>query len=381
MQTPRSRSRLRMPAVTALGVLLAVTACTSSSGNGTGNGSGTRASNNVGAQSAAGGSAATVAASPDNSGFALQTDYENTVKAVLPSVVQITAGDSLGSGVVYDDKGDIVTNAHVVGTQTSFTVTLANNSASLPAKLVFAYPANDLAVIKLQNPPSGLHPVTWADSGKVNLGQIVLAMGNPLGLTSSVTEGIVSAVGRTVTEPRSSDNPNGATIPDMVQTSAAINPGNSGGALVNLNNQIVGINTLAAVDSGSDSSSGSSAGQAPGIGFAIPASTVTRLADQIIKDGKVTNSGRAALGVTVRTLFVGEGAQQGVSVVTVNDNGPAAKAGIQAGDVITKVDGQATPDTSTLNEVLAGLTPGQKVAVDLVRNDSNKTVHVTLGTL
>ncbi|MFD0331831.1 S1C family serine protease [Streptacidiphilus monticola] len=208
--------------------------------------------------------------------------------AVLPSVVSIAAGSSTGSGVVYDSRGDIVTNAHVIGTAREFTVTLATSGQPLKAGLVASYPLGDLAVIRLTAPPADLKAATFADSAKVTVGQVVLAMGNPLGLHSSVTQGIVSAVGRTVSEPRSAQAPEGLLIPDMVQTSAAINPGNSGGALVNLAHEIVGINTLAATDP----SQGGSLAQ--GIGFAIPASSVTRLADQMIKNGRVVDSGRAS---------------------------------------------------------------------------------------
>jgi S1-C subfamily serine protease len=325
-----------------------------------------------------GGSAsATAAASAAASGAGndLQTDYQNTVKAVLPSVVQITAGESLGSGIVYDKKGDIVTNAHVIGTGQSFKVTLADSSTTLDATLVYSYPASDLAVIKLTSPPSGIRPAVFADSSKVEVGQIVLAMGNPLGLESSVTQGIVSAVGRTVSEPSTADSP-GATIPNMVQTSAAINPGNSGGALVNLADRIVGINTLAAT-----SASGSGA-QAPGIGFAIPASAVVSLADQMIKDGKVTNSGRAALGITSRTVLTSGGdTETGAGVVSVTSGGPAAAAGIQAGDVITKVGDSTVTSSNELSEVLAGLQPGETVRVTYLRGGQTRTASVKLGTL
>ena len=216
----------------------------------------------------------------------LQDDYQRVIKDVLPSVVQIDASESLGSGVVYDDKGHVVTNAHVVGKEKTFKVTTATGEQALTAKLVASYPEQDLAVIKLDNPPSGLKPAKFGDSTKAEVGQIVLAMGSPLGLSSSVTQGIVSATGRTVSE-RRTEGGAGATIANMVQTSAAINPGNSGGALVSLDSEVIGIPTLAATDP----QMGDSA--APGIGFAIPSSMVKTVADQIIKDGKVTDSGRA----------------------------------------------------------------------------------------
>ncbi|WP_199528180.1 trypsin-like peptidase domain-containing protein [Kitasatospora sp. SolWspMP-SS2h] len=336
----------------------------------------------TGCSSSGSGSSSTAAASSSSSSSApapsssnqLEQDYQQVISQVLPSVVQITAGDSLGSGIVFDDKGDIVTNAHVVGTATTFTVTLANSTKPLDAALVGSYPDSDLAVIRLDNPPGGLKPAAFADSAKVAVGQITLAMGSPLGLSSSVTQGIVSAVGRTVSEPKTTDSP-GATIGNMVQTSAAINPGNSGGALVNLSSQVIGINTLTAVDPELNGSA------APGIGFAIPAATVTSIADQLIKDGKVSNSGRAALGVTVRPYFDANFQPAGAAVVSVVDGGPAASAGLQAGDVITKVGDTAITSPSALTTALASQSPGAKVTVGYQRDGQDKTAEVTLGTL
>lgn len=302
----------------------------------------------------------------------LQSDYESVIKNALPSVVQIDAGDALGSGIVYDDKGHIVTNAHVVGKGKTFKVTVATQEQPLQARLVSSFPQQDLAVIELENPPSGLKAAKFGDSSKVAVGQIVLAMGSPLGLSSSVTQGIVSAVGRTVSESDSGGG-TGATIANMVQTSAAINPGNSGGALVNLDSEVIGIPTLAA----SDPQMGNSA--APGIGFAIPVSMVKTVADQIIKDGKVTNSGRAALGITGRTVLGDDFQPEGVAVVTAVKGGAAAAAGIKSGDIITKLGGQRVTTIDSLSEMLASDKPGQKVQVGYTRGGSAKTVQVTLG--
>ena len=304
----------------------------------------------------------------------LQTEYQQVIANVLPSVVQITTASGLGSGIVYDDKGDIVTNAHVVGTATSFDVTLANSTTTLPATLVGSYPDSDLAVVKLSSPPSGLRPATFGDSSKVDVGQITLAMGSPLGLSSSVTEGIVSAIARTVSEPSGGGSP-GATIGNMVQTSAAINPGNSGGALVNLSSQVIGINTLAAVDQETNGSA------APGIGFAIPSATITNIADQLIQSGKVTNSGRAALGITARTYYGSDFKPAGAVVVGVTSGGPAASAGLQAGDVITQLGSTPITSLNSLSTALASLTPGNKVTVTYTRGGQSKTADVTLGTL
>ncbi|WP_443077624.1 S1C family serine protease [Streptomyces sp. SP17BM10] len=324
--------------------------------------------------SAASSPATTGSSAPPTSGNQLQDAYQKVIAEVLPSVVQIVSGDSLGSGIVYDDKGDIVTNAHVVGTATTFAVTLANSTKSLDAGLVGSYPDSDLAVIRLSSPPSGLKPAVFGDSGKVQLGQITLAMGSPLGLSSSVTQGIVSATGRTVSEPMGGGSP-GATIGNMVQTSAAINPGNSGGALVNLDSQVIGINTLAATEPQANGAA------APGIGFAIPASTITNITNQLIKQGKVTNSGRAALGITARTSFDQQFQPAGAVIVSVTASGPAAAAGLQPGDVITKIGDTPVDSLNALTTALASLTPGAKVTVTYTRDGNSQTADVTLGTL
>ncbi len=298
----------------------------------------------------------------------------SAIRRVLPSVVEIKTASGLGSGVVYDSAGHIVTNAHVVGSATSFQVFLAGSAKALPGRLVGSYPPDDLAVIKVSG-ATRLVPARFADSAKLQVGDIVLAMGNPLGLASSVTDGIVSATGRTVAEPAEAGSP-GATLPDVIQTSAPINPGNSGGALVNLADQVVGIPTLAATNQQAGG------GAAAGIGFAISSNIVTDIAGQIIKTGHVTNSHRAALGVEVQTVAGPDGQPAGVSIATVTPGGPAATAGLQAGDVITRVGGMATPDTGTLAAVLAGLRPGQQVSVSIIKADgSTTTVHLTLGQL
>jgi S1-C subfamily serine protease len=302
----------------------------------------------------------------------LQSEYQAVIKNVLPSVVQIGTANSLGSGVVYDSKGHIVTNAHVVGNESTFDVTVATGEKVLRASLVAAYPEQDLAVIKLDNVPKGLKPAKFGDSKKVEVGQIVLAMGSPLGLSSSVTQGIVSALGRTVSEGRVGGG-TGATIANMVQTSAAINPGNSGGALVNLNSEVIGIPTLAAVEPQMNESA------APGIGFAIPASLVKTVADQIIKSGKVTNSGRAALNITGRTIVDENYQPAGVALVSVTRGGAADKAGLRVGDVITEIGDHPVTTITSLSEALASDKPGEKVTVTYLRNGAENTAKVTLG--
>jgi putative serine protease PepD len=302
----------------------------------------------------------------------LQDDYQKVIKDVLPSVVQIQAGNDLGSGVVYDDQGHIVTNAHVVGNEKTFQVSTAGSEDTLTARLVYSYPEQDLAVIKLAKVPAGLKAAAFADSSKAEVGQIVLAMGSPLGLSSSVTQGIVSATGRTVTEGRAGGG-TGATIGNMLQTSAAINPGNSGGALVNLDGQVVGIPTLAATDPDLGGSA------APGIGFAIPSSMVKTVAGQIIKHGKVTDSGRAALNITGRTVVNADYQAAGVAVVEVKSGGAADKAGIEPGDIITRLGDTDVTTITSLAEALAAEKPGDRTSVTYTRNGSEKKTDVTLG--
>lgn len=288
------------------------------------------------------------------------------------SVVEITTDEGLGSGIVYDDDGHIVTNDHVVGSVKEFRVSLADG-ATVPARLTGAYPADDLAVIQVEG-KQHLRPAQFQTKSP-RTGAIVLAVGNPLGLQGSVTDGIVSATGRTLTEPQTADSP-GATLPDTIQTSAAINPGNSGGALVDLSGQVIGIPTLAA-----ESQQGG--GAAPGIGFAIPSRIVTNIAGQIIKHGKVIHSDRAALGISA-TSAVDPATDQpiGVSVVKVEPGGAADKAGIKSGDVVTAVNGTKTPDLETLSQTLARLKPGQTVKVTVTQpSGSSKTVPVKLGQL
>jgi putative serine protease PepD len=196
----------------------------------------------------------------------LQQQFVRVVRAVSPAVVEVQTRVGLGSGVVFDGLGDIVTNAHVVGNAHRVTVRLAGGERH-PATLVGSDPAHDLAVVRLARARPA--PATFAHSG-LRVGDLVLAIGNPLGLRSSVTQGIVSSLGRTVAEG------NGVTLSPIIQTSAAINPGNSGGALADLTGRVVGIPTLAALDPEFANA------PAPGIGFAIPSSTVEQVAARLI---------------------------------------------------------------------------------------------------
>ncbi|MGW7367824.1 S1C family serine protease [Streptomyces sp. NPDC054841] len=316
--------------------------------------------------------AAAPAVRPPNTERDLESAYRTVIKNVLPSVVQIESGDGLASGIVYDAKGHIVTNAHVVGGEKDFKVTVATGKQAVAAGLVGTYPEQDLAVIKLDSLPARLVPAKFGDSAAVEVGHIVLAMGSPLGLSSSVTQGIVSGVGRTVSESEQGDG-TGATIGNMVQTSAAINPGNSGGALVNLDSEVIGIPTLAATDPALGG------GAAPGIGFAIPASLVRTVADQIIEHGRVTDSGRSALDITGRTVLTDDYRPTGVAVVEVTKGGAADRAGIRSGDIIVRIGDDEITTITSLAGALAPRRPGEKVTVTYERAGKRATAEVTLG--
>jgi S1-C subfamily serine protease len=298
--------------------------------------------------------------------------YASVVRQVLPSVVLIRTENGLGSGVVLDRSGNIVTNAHVAGDATKFQVQVAGDTAPRTARLVGTYPPDDLAVIRADD-PSGLQPAKFGDSGKVQAGDVVLAIGNPLGLSGSVTQGIISATDRAVTEPATDGSP-AATLPGAIQTSAPINPGNSGGALVSASGQVVGIPTLAA-------GSPQGGGQAQGIGFAIPSNLARDIAAQIIDTGHVTNSHRAAIGAEVATVLGPDGTAGGVGVVAVTSGEGAERAGLRAGDVITAVAGAKTTDTTALSQALAAARPGDKVTVTVSRDGQDRNVQVTLGEL
>jgi S1-C subfamily serine protease len=286
--------------------------------------------------------------------------YEASAQRGLPSVVQIQHEHGLGSGVVFDDAGDIVTNAHVVAGGRRFTVVTADGHRH-PATLRGAFPAGDIAVVRVSG--AKLEPARFADSSKLRVGQAVLALGSPLGLQGSVTDGIVSAVSRTVSEG------SGVALPSVVQTSAPINPGNSGGALVDLTGAVVGIPTLAAVDPG--------LGRADGVGFAISSNTAKSIASQLADQGRVVDTGRAYLGVELRSVSGG-----GVLIVGVDRGGPAAASGLKPGDLILELDGRPVASVDDVAVTLADHKPGDRLSVKVRRQDgSTATVDVSLGEL
>ena len=306
---------------------------------------------------------------------------EQTIRAVQqvgPGVVKIThpiqGGQALGSGTIVDAKGYILTNAHVAEGVSAYQVVLSNNQ-SVDGKLVGLDPLDDLAVIQINQPD--LPVVEMGDSSRLQVGQSVLAIGNPIGFTRTVTNGIVSALDRTIPEPPSQVTGQATTIPNMIQTSAPINPGNSGGALVDLGGRIVGVPTLAATDP--------ELGQvAQGIAFAVPINRAKVIIPQLIANGKIVHSGRAFLGVAGESITAPIArayrlpVDHGAYIAQVSPGSAAAQAGLKVGDIIVTFDGKPVQSSSDLGDLILSLKPGDKVEIGYYSGKSQKTVSATL---
>jgi S1-C subfamily serine protease len=315
---------------------------------------------------------------PPLTGSNTQAVREAVIAKVKPAVVEVNVttpnGGAIGSGVIIDGRGYIVTNNHVVTGAQSIEVVLFDGT-HLQAQLTGTDPADDLAVIKVTPPKNGLTVLPLGDSSKLTVGQDVLAIGNPLGITQTVTNGIISALNRTVSEGQG-----GATIPDAIQTDAPINPGNSGGALVDMQGNLIGIPTLTAIDPEFNT-------PASGVGFAIPSNRVATIVPQIIQSGHVTHTGRAALGVGVASVDANVQAQDNLSVdhgaliVSLTPGGAAASSGLQVGDVIVQINNSAVNDVATLSDALSTHNPGDTVAVHVYRGSQQLTINVKLGEL
>ncbi len=281
---------------------------------------------------------------------------------VLPSVVSIKGATGQGSGIVLDDAGHILTNNHVaeLGQDGELTVVLQDGQSGT-ATIVGLDPSTDLAVIQVEG-LEGLKPVTLGRSADLAVGDQLLAIGSPLGLSGTVTEGIVSALNRPVTAGES-----GAAVFEAIQTDAAINPGNSGGALVDSAGRLVGINSAIATLGGSGGQTGSI-----GLGFAIPIDQATRIADELIRTGNATH---ALLGTTVGDVQTGTGATLG----EVTSGSAADQAGLRSGDVITKIDGRVIDGSEGLVAAIRSQAPGTEVTLTYVRGGSAATALVALG--
>lgn len=329
----------------------------------------------------------------------LEEQIEQVYAKISPSVVNITnrstaydfflnavPQEGTGSGFFYDNQGHIVTNYHVVEGAQELQVTLADER-NLPATLIGADPANDLAVIKVDLPSTEVPVAPLGDSTKLRIGQFMVAIGNPFGLERTLTVGVVSSLGRVI------ESPNDQFIGEAIQTDASINPGNSGGPLLNLRGEIVGVNSAILSPSGTSA----------GIGFAIPARTVERVVPALIKNGQYLHP---TLGVNVFELTPQRirlleragmtiGAQNGLLIAQIDPNGPAAHAGLQAGqrsvrignvivptggDIITAIDGTPMPSVRDFSVYLETRTSvGQIVEVTVIRDGQQHTVSVKVG--
>ena len=299
-------------------------------------------------------------------------DWTAVAKEVSDSVVAIDVstgdGEAKGSGVVISDKGYIATNNHVISGAQQIQVTLASG-AVYSAKVVGTDTTTDLAVIKLDNPPSDLKVAEFADSDDLAVGESVMAIGNPLGYDDTVTTGIVSALNRPVTV---TDDDNNAIVTNAVQIDAAINPGNSGGPTFNAAGQVIGINSSIASTASSSGTAGSI-----GIGFAIPSNLVKRVTNEIIDNGSVKH---VVLGITIKSSSVeADGVTRGCAQVqAVTDGGPASKAGVKAGDSIVAFNGKAVNNNYSLLGYVRASAMGDKVKLTVVRGGNTMDLEVTL---
>jgi putative serine protease PepD len=292
--------------------------------------------------------------SSDARGNLVRTIYA----AASPSVVSVRTGQGSGTGFLVDSDGTIVTNAHVVGDNSQVQVRFTDDGDLVDARVLGVDESTDLAAIKVDaSAANGVKPLKLADSDDVQVGDTALAIGYPLGLDRTATAGIVSGLERDI------QAPNGFSIDKVIQTDAPINPGNSGGPLLNSNGEVVGVNSQIATAGGGNGS--------VGIGFAVPANTVKEVLPQLERGAQPEH---AYLGVST-ALAQNGGAQVG----EVTAGGPAAKSGIQQGDVITEVDGDQVQGPDDVASAIEDNKPGDKVDVKVDRNGSERTIQVTLG--
>ncbi len=330
---------------------------------------------------------------PSTGGSGSESAIPDLYDKVRPSVVRITSvgatrsafgtqpSEGLGSGIILDTSGDILTNYHVVSGANQLQVTLFDET-SATATVVGTDPTGDLAVIKADFSGVTLTPATLGDSDSIRIGESVIAIGNPFGLDGTVTEGIVSGLDRTLAEQQN------MPLRALIQTDAAINPGNSGGPLVNLNGEVIGIDTAIENPSGS--------GTFAGIGYAIPVNAAKQALPQLSAGQTVTHARLGISGTTVTLSLSKElnlPVTQGVYVVQVDSSGPAAAAGVQGasqsssnslatppgGDVITGVDSTTTPTFDDLVNYINSKQPGDKVTLHILRNGDKKDIDVTLA--
>jgi putative serine protease PepD len=283
-------------------------------------------------------------------------------KQASPAVVSIRTGSGSGTGFLIDGAGTIVTNDHVVDTAKTVEVKFGTDGRTLRGTVKGVDPSSDLAVVDVDSSsiPSGTKPLQFADSNGVTVGDVAIAIGNPFGLDRTLTEGIVSSLGRTL------QAPNGFQIDDVIQTDAAINPGNSGGPLLDDGGKVIGVNSQIATN-------GMSSGNV-GIGFAVPSNTVRQVLPGL-KDGRTVQ--HAWLGVEIAPAPTTT-STAGAQIASVTTNGPAEQGGLQAGDVVTQIDGQAINDATDLSSTINTKAPGDKIKLTVERNGTTEHVDVTL---
>ncbi|MBS1678742.1 MAG: trypsin-like peptidase domain-containing protein [Actinobacteria bacterium] len=295
-----------------------------------------------------------------------------------------SGGTATGSGIVVDDKGHILTNNHVIEGANKIEVKIGESDHQYTAEVVGADPSSDLALLKVDAPAQELDPLTLGDSSKMEVGDPVVAIGNPFGLDRTVTSGIVSALQRQIKAP------NGFSIDNVIQTDAAINPGNSGGPLINSAGEVIGINSQIETGGGNDGN--------VGIGFAIPINTAKEVIQELETNGKVE---RAYLGITGGTITAELAktfnlpVKEGVLIQAVEPGGPSAKAGLQGGtttvtiegsevlvggDIVTEADGKKITNMEQIIELVSQKKPGDEVTLKYLRDGKEKTATVTLGT-
>ena len=310
-------------------------------------------------------------------------DWEAVSAAVSNAVVSIAVatdrGEALGSGVIFDKEGHIITNNHVVAGASKIQVTLADGRV-YDAETTGTDPATDLAVIQLKDAPDNLTVAQLGDSDKLATGQDVMAIGNPLGLSSTVTTGIISALDRPVVNSQNEDGSGGsassAVYTNAIQIDAAINPGNSGGPLFDEKGRVIGITSSIATMGRSSSGEGGSG--SIGIGFAIPVKLADKVAKQLIKSGTATH---AYLGVTLDTDgATADGEKRaGAKITSVEGGSPADKAGLKKGDVVIAIDGKTTAQGSALTGYVRQYSANDKVKLTVIRDSKKQDIDVTLA--
>jgi len=280
-------------------------------------------------------------------------------RRAIASIVLIRAGGGEGSGFVIDDRGRIVTNAHVVGGSRRVRVQFGENVPSIPGRVVGRDRSSDLALVRVlpRRVRGGLHPLALADSARVRVGDLAVAIGNPFGLERTLTAGVISALDRQI------DAPDGFSIPGAIQTDAAINPGNSGGPLLDRDARVIGVNSQ--IETG-----GAGRGNV-GVGFAVPSNIVRDVAADLERDGRVR---RAYVGVATSAPSTGTGAR----VSSIVPGGPAARAGLRTGDVIVRIGTTKVTGAADVSAAIFAARPGQRLHVEYRRHGRTQDADVRL---